>query len=850
MKFLRFLFSLLCTLLLFYLLNTRLAEVPFLGSLEPISEDKIPALGRFLNPFGGFWANAESKKPLANWKANLPALQDKVEVFFDDRLVPHIFANNERDLYFMQGYVMAKMRLWQMEFITFAAAGRLSEIMGNRVLVKEKNLRTVDYDRIQRKMGMLYAAENALKEIEKDSTTKNVLQAFTSGVNAYIAQLAPKDYPLEYKIFDYAPEAWSPLKTALVLKYMAQDLALRTDDVSMTNILAKYGKEVSNELFPQGSRYQKPIIPEGTKFDFKKVPVPKVPKEISYLPTPTKEKKTDKRTSELIWGEGLDAGKENNGSNNWAVSGNKSASGYPLLSNDPHLSLNLPSIWIEMQLVAPKVNVYGVCVVGTPCITIGFNQDIAWGVTNVDADVQDWYKIKFQDSTRKAYMHGKEWKATTVRKEIIKVRNKESIEENIIFTHHGPVVAEAKDNALALMNKLPVDASLRWIAHDASNELLTFYKLNRARHYEDYKKAIANFVSPAQNFIFADVHNDIAITPNGKFPLKWRGQGKYILDGSNPEHEWQGWIPQNQNPHVKNPPRGYVSSANQFPADSTYPYYLHWRFVRHDRGARINERLDSMKQANVDSMRLLQNDAFGVMPREVLPTLLKYVAEVSFSTLEQKAYQELKKWTYHYKANQIAPTLFSAWWSNLEQAIWADELESKNGFRIPVSDRTLEFVMAGDSLGKRWFDNVNTPEKETLAILVKASFQKTVQDLAKRFKDQPFEKWLWNDYRGSKVQHLLKIPAFSIFNIETDGDRSTVNAVDFGSHGPSWRMVVALGRTPKGYGIFPGGQSGNPGSHYYANFIDKWQKGELNELLYMRKAERTPKIVSYWKLGK
>jgi penicillin amidase len=233
-----------------------------------------------------------------------------------------------------------------------------------------------------------------------------------------------------------------------------------------------------------------------------------------------------------------------------------------------------------------------------------------------------------------------------------------------------------------------------------------------------------------------------------------------------------------------------------------------------------------------------------------LPTLLKYAENGKWNTQEQNALQELKKWNYLYKANQIAPTLFYVWWNNLEQSIWLDELDRGKGFRFPVNDRTLELVMAGDSLGKRWFDDVNTLEKETLQDLVIASLHKTMKDLQARFKDNDMKKWAWATYRDSRVNHLLRLPAFSVTGITSDGDRTTVNAVDVGSHGPSWRMVVALGRNPKGLGVFPGGQSGNPGSHFYANFMEKWQKGELYELLYLKKAEKNAKIISYWKLSK
>lgn len=826
MKFIRFIFTFSLTLVLIYFLNYRAKDAFFLKDFKAINELNPPALGVFMNPFGGFWSNAEAAKFPKDLRIKSDKLKDRVDILFDDRLIPHIFANNEYDLYFAQGYITAQFRLWQMEFQTHAAAGRLSEIVGEK---------SIEFDKFQRRIGMVYAAESSLKEMEKDETSKLVVNAYADGVNAYINQLQPKDYPIEYKLLGYAPEQWTPLKSALLQKYMAFDLSFRNDDLSMTNILKKYGKDITKELFPNYNKIQDPIIPSDTKFDFKKLDIPKVPKETTAPLSKFEESQTEEA-------------KKGIGSNNWAIGAEKSATGYPILANDPHLTLNLPSIWFELQLVGPKVNVYGASLPGAPGITIGFNQDVAWGVTNVDSDVQDWYLVQFKDEQKKEYFHDKQWKPVQRRIEKIKVKGGKTVEEVVLFTHQGPVVAE--DKKFANANGVPLNCALRWIAYEPSNDLLTFYQLNRAKNYEDYRKALTHYVCPAQNFIYADNHKDIAITPNGKFPLKWKEQGKFILDGSKPEHDWQGWIPYNQNPHVKNPQRGFVSSANQFSvSDSLYPYYLHWEFASYERGKRINDRLTQMQKASPDSLKNLQNDALSLLAQRNLPVMLKNLKKEKLKNEAQKVFAELEKWNYHHKANQIAPTVFKLWWTLLRNEIWKDQF-GEDGFRYPGVERTGDLMQLNDTLAARWFDNINTKDKkETLEILVNQTYQASIDSLKKRCGNYG-EKWQWAKYRNTQINHLARIPAFSIANILSDGDGYAVNATTSRT-GPSWRMVVALGTNPKGYGIYPGGQSGNPGSAYYANFIQNWSKGELATLLYLKKAtDNDKRIISKMRIYK
>ncbi|MGV3502136.1 MAG: penicillin acylase family protein [Adhaeribacter sp.] len=765
----------------------------------------IPPLGKLLSPFTGFWQHAESRKQASGQELKLEGVQHEISIFYDDNRVPHIFAANDHDLYYAQGYVTARDRLWQMEFQTLVAAGRLSEVVGPK---------TLEMDRFQRRMGMVYGARQSLAAMQADPITKGMLEAYTAGVNAYIQSLRPADYPLEYKLLDYGPEPWTPLKCALLLKMMAYDLTGRSDDLRMSNILNQYGAAVVRDLFPDYPFREDPIIPRGTVPDFTPLPAPAPP--ANFLAQTTPQQLTRESPGEL-------------GSNNWAVAGFKSATGYPMLANDPHLQLNLPSIWYQVQLAAPGLNVAGASLPGAPGVIIGFNKQVSWGVTNVDADVLDWYQLRFKDGSQRQYWHDNQWKPIRRMIEPIRVRGGEVVQDTVLYTHQGPVVYHKPERVFNAQT--PVQHAMRWIAHQESNELKTFYLLNRAANYADYRQALSYYVAPAQNFIYADVHQDIAIWPNGRFPLKWKEQGKFILDGTNPAHDWQGWIPAAHNPHVINPARGFVSSANQFPTGPEYPYYLNWEFESPERGMRINQRLAAMQRVTVDSMRALQNDNFNLHAQTVLPLMLNQVQARDLDKSQQQALNLLSAWHYRNEAREIAPTVFELWWTLLARAIWDDEFGSADNLprRYPGRDRTIRLLQQQEK--GPWLDNVQTPGKETRQQLVQAAFVSTVDSL-RRLHGPLGSAWTWSRHKATSLQHLARVPAFSKTNLEMGGGRGIVNATSE-RHGPSWRMVVALGPQVKAYGIYPGGQSGNPGSFYYDNMVEFWRQGQLKELVYL-----------------
>jgi penicillin amidase len=371
----------------------------------------ICPLGKFLNPFIGALQNTHDDD-LINSNLEILDLEllDSVNVFYDDRKVPHIFAKNDDDLFFCQGYITASLRLWQMDFITYACAGRLSEIFGDEY---------VDSDRTQRRRGLLEAATNSLELISMDAKTDSVLTAYTNGVNAYIDQLNYKKLPLEYKVLDYIPEHWTKLKTILILKYMGQVLSGYEEDISMTDLILMLDEKDFNALYPSFNTHVSSITDFNKQFKKENI------KQI-YKP--------DYLDNSFLF-LNRSAVQENFnpklGSNNWVVSGKKTKSGHTILCNDPHLSLSLPSIWLEMQLSSPSENVYGVSIPGTPSIIIGFNKDIAWGMTNGAIDVKDWYKLKLSDDYKR-YKFDSLWKDLKYRVEEIKIRNRRSVFDTVL----------------------------------------------------------------------------------------------------------------------------------------------------------------------------------------------------------------------------------------------------------------------------------------------------------------------------------------------------------------------------------------------------------------------------------
>ncbi|OQY93560.1 MAG: penicillin acylase family protein [Sphingobacteriales bacterium UTBCD1] len=781
----------------------------------------VPPLGKFLSPQQGFWQNAEATDYDFSGDIRLPGLKGKVEIYFDGRLVPHIFADNDEDLYFAQGYIHAKFRLWQMEFQTFAAAGRISEHLGN-------DPRFINYDRETRRLGMGYAAEKALKEIESDPVSKNGCDAYTSGVNAFINSLTYATMPLEYKLLDYKPEEWSNLKISLFLKQMSRTLAGYETDLANTNMKTVFSFDEFMQLDKQVFDSLIPIVPKGTKFDPPGI-VPVKPASADSLYFQNKN----------IIGDLTEIGKPDpgDGSNNWAVSGKKTKSGAPIFCNDPHLELTFPSIWYEMQLNSPTVNAYGATFPGSPNVIIGFNDSIAFGFTNAERDVKDYYEIKFKDDSKKEYWFNGSWVKTDWRVEQIKVRGSKTIQDTVAYTVFGPVMYDKSFSNEITQGKA---IACRWTAHDPSNEGLMWFYLDRAKNYDDYYKAIQVFQCPGQNMLFASKGGEIAIWQQAKFPARWYGQGLFVMPGEDSSYMWQGYIPQKENPHVINPESGFIESANQRPVDSSYPYFIPGNYITM-RGITIAKRLSGMEQITPEDMMKLQFDYFNTFAQEARPLMLKYIRENDLNADGKRYLDMVKSWDLEAGPNSTGQTVFKIWWDSLMVVVYRDELEQVKYMRVMPESQTLLEALLKDP-DYKYVDNINTPQKETLYDDMTDALNKVAAELQKEEKEG---KLIWTKHQDPTIFHLLKtITAFARQHIPVGGDGNIINATTH-THGPSWRMIVQLSSKTEAYGVFPGGESGNPGSKFYDNFVDKWAKGEYYSLWMMQRSESNDKRVQW-----
>jgi len=795
MRILPLLFSAAFTIVLIIILNTKLV---------------VPApLGALLSPQHGLWQNAEPADKNFSADLKFPQLKGKVSVYFDEKLIPHVFAAQENDVYFVQGYLHAKFRLFQMELQTNVAAGRAAEMVGEVAL---------KHDREFRRLGMVYAAERALKEVEQNDTTKSSCDAYTAGVNAYINTLTESTLPVEYKLLGIKPEKWTNLKIALFLKLMSNDLAGHDNDFEMTNAKQFFSKTDFDLLYPLVQDSLDPIIPKGTIYAAPAMkPVAPANVDSMYL------------NKGFVAAEEFVKPNPANGSNNWAVSGSKTKSGAPILCNDPHLGLNLPSIWYEMQLSTPNFNAYGATFPGSPSVIIGFNDSCAFGVTNGGRDVRDYYEIKFKDDTRKEYWFNNQWKQTTFRIEEIKIAGKASMLDTVAYTVFGPVMYDKNFNGGRQTNNK--NYAVRWKAHDKSNDLLMFNLMNHAKNYNDYVAAVENLKVPGQNVAFASKAGDIAMRTQGEWPAKWKGQGDFIMPGIDSSYMWQSMIPQNEIPFQYNPERGFVSSANQKPTDSTYAYYL-GREYPVARGLLINKRLTAMQQITPQDMMALQTDNYNIYAEELLPVLTKQINVTMLNADEKKYFSILRSWNLRNDAASVGATVYNEWYKKFKTDVYDDEFaKAPKPIQIPFESTLIEATIRDSSY--KFFDDINTTKKETLADEALKSFKEAVVVLKDLETKGNLEWWKSKDTR---INHLLKQPAFSRMHLNMGGGRNMINATTE-DHGPSWRMIVSLTAKTEAYGVYPGGQNGNPGSVYYDNFVDKWADGKYYSLWMMTKEE-------------
>ncbi|GAB3020673.1 penicillin acylase family protein [Niabella terrae] len=783
---------------------------------------KIPMpLGSFLSPQTGFWQNAEDTAADFSQQLLIPVLKNQVKVYLDERLVPHVFAESDEDLYFVQGYLHARFRLFQMDIQTRAAEGRASEVAGPMAIA---------YDKEQRRLGMKFAAENTLAEIEKNPAALHLYSAYTKGVNAYIQTLTRSQLPLEYKLLNFEPELWTNLKTCLLLKMMARMLSSGTEhDLAYSNLKSILRPDQLDILYPQVPDSLYPIIPEGTIFAR--------PAQRAQPPQGADTAYFNYSDSRITAASGYRED-PSNGSNNWVVAGAKTASGFPILCNDPHLELSLPSIWYEMQLSTPRSSCYGVTIPGSPFVIIGFNRDIAWGVTNAQRDVKDYYRIRFRDSSRSAYWFDGAYRPAQQRIERIEVKGGDPVLDTVSYTVFGPVMY---DQAFEDTVNHQTALAVKWVAHHTGDDGYTFYKLNQAKNYNDYLTAIKTFECPGQNFVFASRNGDIAIWQQGLFPDRWKDQGLYVMPGEDSSYLWQGFIPQEENPHALNPNRNFLESANQRPADASYPYFIPGTYIT-PRATAIEGFLSRMNSITVQDMMTLQNNYFNPLARDMLSVLLPHTKRSELSTAARKYYDIISGWDFNADPASNGQTVYQLWTDSLQRNIWWDDLNPAGPTTPLPNEQTLMELLKRDSTASGFMDDRRTPETETLSEIVTLSLNQAATALDGFDQQGHLE---WSKLKDVTVYHILKsLLPFARQGLPVGGSGNVINAVKK-SHGPSWRMIVQVAGEPEAYGVYPGGQNGNAGSRFYDSGVDNWAAGKYYKLWMMKKEQATDPRVKW-----
>lgn len=756
----------------------------------PAKGSYLPALGRFLNPFQGIWQSVTPQDHPGTLQAGI---QGEIKILFDERAIPHVYAQNTLDALYAQGYLHAANRLFAMDITTRAAGGRLSELLGKRTLA---------YDRLQRERGFEYSAIEKAAHWGKYEGNQDLIDAYVNGVNDYIRSLSYKDWPIEYKILSHGPAEWSAVQTALVATSMAKALCLGEDDQEFSTARQMLTQADYSFLYPDHNPKESPVIPSEKKWDFTAL---------------TSEPNLKTANQKVPLNQADKAEPDKNGSNNWAIAAQKTLHGFPIVANDPHLSLALPNIWYEMEMHTPEMHVHGVSLPGLPFIILGFNDSIAWGSTNSGQDVLDWYTITWQDSSRMSYLLDGKYVEATLRPETIAIRGEKPVTDTIRYTRWGPV-SHLREHR---------DMAMKWIGHQkaTSNDVDYLHKIDKAKNLGDYREAVASFQYPAQNKVFGSVQGDIAISVAGVIPIRPEGLGETITAGDQTANDWQGFIPFEQAPFIVNPARGYVSSANQAPADTTYPYpLLGKRYFEDYRGRMVNLLLDTAQYITPEKVKAMQQNNYNLHASEILPLMLQALATANCISAENKITAALlSNWNYEYDRDSITPVLFDLWYSAFERMTW-DELDSLGVMR-PETWRFIEIVR--DDPENKFFDLVNTAgRKENMADIACASFSFMLDTLAQIPEDI---RQNWGTFKHSTIPHLARFPHFGVDFISTSGGKRIVNAMTK-SHGPSWRMVAELSTPPKAWVNYPGGQSGNPADPHFKDFLEHYFDGQYYEV--------------------
>ena len=801
-----------------------LVAVPMLALVLYAATNPVgpaPALGPLLDPVHGIWGTARQASLREELTASIPGLDGEVSVIYDRRGVPHIFARSEADAYRALGYVVARDRLFQLELQTRAAAGTLTELVGARA---------IEEDRRTRALGLPRAAERKLGALDSADAGLTAMTAYTDGVNAWIDGLSNAELPIEYHLLGARPARWSTINGVHLLNRMSWTLSFSNDDLSMLAARARVGNAAADALFPFDSPIQEPIQPSGRtspRFALRRLPPPGAPDsaasallDLALAAAPSLARR-DSAPDDAI------------GSNNWAVAPRRTAAGRTLLAGDPHLDLTLPSIWYEAHLVVPGVlDVYGVTIPGAPTVIIGFNRDVAWTFTNGQADVVDYYTETVDDARAPSrYMLDESWRPLDLREERYLAPDGSLVGvDTVRYTHRGP------------LRRGPIGwTSMRWTAFEPSGETGNFVNATRARTVTEWMSAMATYVVPIQNMLVADRAGSIAIRATGAYPLRpGNGRGDIVRDGSSSASDWNGMRPVAGYPQSVNPAQGYLASANQQPVDPAVdPAYIGSNWYPPWRAMRINQLLRADSAVTVEAMRRYQTDPGSARADLFVPRFLAAARADSASGDLGRAAALLAEWDRRYTVDNERAVLFEYAMSDLARTVW-DELRGEGEAARGGAPRPSETVLVEllEDPASVWWDVVSTPEIERRDDVLRSSLLGGLQRAEREHGDPRNGGWRWSGIQRANIRHLAGIPGFAAPPVAIQGGPSTLNPISgSGRFGASWRMVVELGDEVRGWGTYPGGQSGNPLSDRYDDRMTTWAAGELDSLEFPRTAD-------------
>jgi len=740
--------------------------------------------------------------PDYNKDIKLSGLIADVTVIRDSFAIPHIYAENEHDLYIAVGYAMAQDRLWQMDLLRRVTQGRLAEILGEGLVDADMLFRSLRFTEKSRKV---FGAA--------DANLRSCVESFTDGVNQFIRQ-AGKNLPPEFGILGYKPEPWLPEHSLNLVGYMAWDLSTGwPNEVLLDQMCQKLGPDLSRYLVPDMDSVHKTSIYPDFKLD----------KGIAEVLT--KLSKTAAIVDEL----GLDVFR---GSNNWAVSGKKSVTGKPLLANDMHLGFNIPGIWYQMHQVIPgKLNVTGVVLPGQPIVIAGHNDSIAWGFTNMMTDDADFYQETINPQNPDQYLLNGAWKDLIRVPEKILIKGGDSLIKFNLFTHRGPIISEQKkvnDKVL----------SMRWLGNEDSDEIRSVYLLNRASNWNDFRNALSTFRSVNQNAVYADVNGNIGLQATIGIPIR-EGDRTLVYPGDTDRYDWKGLVPFDELPFTYNPECGYVASANCKTAPADYPYYISDWYILPYRMDRIIEMLKEKEKLSSKDFQRMQGDQKSKMAEKFTRYFLSHlVAKSGLSGSEKEVFELMGKWDYTLLKERPEALIFEKWYYLTGLNLVKDQLDSLLLTKF-VGDKTffenfMENMLLAPS--DNWADDIKTKEvTETFGDMIGLSFQQTVKELASEFGGEP-TGWKWGDSHTFTLAHpLSKVKILDrIFHLNrgpypVGGSSHTVgpytNPFNKNSavyHGASERHIFDIGNWDRSLTVIPTGESGNPASKHYCDQTESY----------------------------